>query len=232
MSKSIIVGSSLAVLGLGGLAFGAWQVQENRVSAPQFAEIIDVAAATRSVERPREVCEDVEKVVSVEVPVEVPVQVPVTQAAPSGPGASQDPHRVVGTAAGAIVGGLLGNQVGGGSGKKLATVAGAIGGGLAGREVQNRVEARQHAQAGSQVQYETRYETRYETQNQTVTERQCQTVMESHEEHLGYDVTYRLNGEELTRRMESAPQAERLPVVEGEVQWQAALEEGEPQREG
>ncbi|WP_444984774.1 glycine zipper 2TM domain-containing protein [Halomonas mongoliensis] len=232
MSKSIIVGSSLAVLGLGGLAFGAWQVQDNRAPAPQFAEIIDVAAATRSVERPREVCEDVEKVVSVEVPVEVPVQVPVTQAAPSGPGASQDPHRVVGTAAGAIVGGLLGNQVGGGSGKKLATVAGAIGGGLAGREVQNRVEARQHAQAGSQVQYETRYETRYETQNQTVTERQCQTVMESHEEHLGYDVTYRLNGEELTRRMESAPQAERLPVVEGEVQWQAALQEGEPQREG
>ncbi|WP_416140153.1 glycine zipper 2TM domain-containing protein [Halomonas sp. HK25] len=232
MSKSIIVGSSLAVLGLGGMAFGAWQVQQDRTPEPQFAEIIGVNAATRSVERPREVCEDVARVVSEEVPVEVPVQVPVTQAAPSGPGASQDPHRIVGTAAGAIVGGLLGNQVGGGSGKKLATVAGAIGGGLAGREAQNRVEARQHAQAGAQVQYETRYETRYETQSRTVTERECQTVMESHDEHLGYDVTYRIDGEELTRRMDSPPQAERLPVVEGEVQWQAALQEAESEREG
>lgn len=212
MSKSIIVGSSLAVLGLGGLAFGAWQVQEQSPAEPQFAEVIGVAAATRSVERPREVCEDVDLVVHEEVPVEVPV----TQAAAAGAGASQDPHRVVGTAAGAIVGGLLGSQVGGGSGKQLAAVAGAVGGGLAGREVQNRIEARQHAQAGGQVETETRYETR----SRTVTEQQCQTVMESHEEHLGYDVTYRLNGEELTRRLESEPRAERLPVVEGEVQWQ------------
>ncbi|WP_404296715.1 glycine zipper 2TM domain-containing protein [Halomonas sp.] len=217
MSKSIIVGSTLAVLGLGGMAFGAWQVQQGSPPEPQFAEIINVNSATRSVERPREVCEDVARVVSEEVP----VQVPVNQAATSGAGASQDPHRIIGTAAGAIVGGLLGNQVGGGSGKKLAAVAGAIGGGLAGREVQNRVEARQHAQAGTQVQYETRYE----TQSRTVTERQCQTVMESHDEHLGYDVTYRINGEEMTRRLDSAPQAERLPVVEGEVQWQAERQE-------
>jgi uncharacterized protein YcfJ len=215
MSKSIVVGTTLAVLGLGGLAFGAWQVQQGPSPEPQFAEILGVEAATRSVERPREVCEDV--VVNREVPVEVPV-------AQSGQAAgSRDPHRIVGTAAGAIVGGLLGNQVGGGSGKKLATVAGAVGGGLAGREVQNRVEAHQHAQA-AQPQTQTQMQT------QSVTERQCHTVMENHEEHLGYDVTYRIDGEVKSRRMDSAPQAERLPVVEGEVQWQAAaLEEAQSQ---
>ncbi|MFN2332666.1 MAG: hypothetical protein ABR580_12570, partial [Halomonas sp.] len=76
------------------------------------------------------------------------------------------------------------------------------------------------------------YETRYETQSRTVTERQCQTVMESHDEHLGYDVTYRINGEEMTRRMDSAPQAERLPVVEGEVQWQAEHQDSESNTRG
>lgn len=109
MSKSIVVGSVLAVLGLGGMAFGAWQVQESR--QPQFADITGVETLTRTVETPREVCENV--VVQRQAP-------------------TRDPHSVVGTAAGAIVGGLLGNQVGGGSGKKIATVAGAIGGGLAG----------------------------------------------------------------------------------------------------
>ena len=212
MTKSIVVGTTLAVFGLGGLALGAWQVQQPQVRGPQYADILAVEAVTRSVERPREVCEDV--VVNRQVPVEVPV------ASSGQPAASHDPHRIVGTAAGAIVGGLLGSQVGGGSGKKLATVAGAVGGGLAGREVQNRVEAHQHAQAG---QSQPRTETRMQTQS--VTERQCQTVMETHQEALGYDVTYRLDGEVKSHRLDAAPQAERLPVVEGEVQWQAALEE-------
>lgn len=212
MSKtSIVVGATLAVLGVGGLALGAWQVQQPRGTV--YAEILAVEPVTRTVERPQEVCEDVERVVSEEVPVQVPVEAP----APSGPAASRDPHRIVGSAAGALVGGLLGNQVGGGSGKKIATVAGAIGGALAGREVQERVEARQHAQAGGQVQYETRYETR----QRVVVEEECRTVVEQHEESRGYDVTYRLDGEELSRRLQSAPQAERLPVIDGEVQWQA-----------
>ncbi|WP_069385015.1 glycine zipper 2TM domain-containing protein [Halomonas caseinilytica] len=120
MSKSIVVGTTLAVLGLGGMAFGAWQMQEAR--QPQYADITGVEPLTRSVETPREVCEN------------VTVQ---RQAS------TRDPHRVVGSAAGAIVGGLLGNQIGGGSGKKIATVAGAVGGGLAGREVQERIESGQ-----------------------------------------------------------------------------------------
>ncbi|WP_231566359.1 glycine zipper 2TM domain-containing protein [Litchfieldella xinjiangensis] len=123
MDKSIVVGSTLAVFGLGGLAVGAYQVQEYASpSAPEYADILAVAPVTRQVETPREVCKDVV----------------VQQRA-----ASRDPNRIVGTAAGAIVGGLLGNQVGGGSGKTLATVAGAVGGGFAGREVQERIEAGQ-----------------------------------------------------------------------------------------
>ncbi|MBF8221157.1 glycine zipper 2TM domain-containing protein [Halomonas sp. 328] len=185
MSKAIIVGTSLAVLGLGGLALGAYQGQQFAgesavdVPAPVYAEVLGVEPAVRRSEVPREVCEEV---------------VTYRQAP------TQDPNRLVGTAAGAIVGGLLGNQVGGGSGRKLATVAGAVGGGLAGREVQNRVEA---------------------NQVQPVTERQCHTVTETHEEHLGYNVSYRLDDEVRTQRLDNPPQAERLPVVEGQVQWQA-----------
>ncbi|MBW5801572.1 glycine zipper 2TM domain-containing protein [Halomonas elongata] len=123
MSKSIVVGTTLAVLGLGGMAFGAWQMQEaQEARQPQYAEITGVEPLTRSVETPREVCENVT----------------VQRQAPT-----RDPHRVVGSAAGVIVGGLLGNQIGGGSGKKIATVAGAVGGGLAGREVQERIESGQ-----------------------------------------------------------------------------------------
>ncbi|MEQ6918386.1 glycine zipper 2TM domain-containing protein [Halomonas aquatica] len=165
MSKSIVVGTTLAVLGLGGLAFGAWQVQQG----PEYGQITNVETLTRTVETPREVCES--------------VVVSQPAAAPAGQGATRDPHRVLGTAAGAIVGGLLGNQIGGGSGKKIATVAGVIGGGLAGREVQERVEARQHAQAAqSQPLTTTRQEcrtvvdTRQETEGYEVTWRHGETV--------------------------------------------------------
>ncbi|WP_136255315.1 glycine zipper 2TM domain-containing protein [Onishia niordana] len=123
MNKSIVIGTTLSVFGLGGLAVGAYQVSSySQPPEPVYADILQVEAATRTIETPREVCENVV----------------VNQQAPS-----RDPNRIIGTAAGAIVGGLLGNQVGGGSGKKIATVAGAVGGGLAGREVQGRIESGQ-----------------------------------------------------------------------------------------
>ncbi|MGM0536334.1 MAG: glycine zipper 2TM domain-containing protein, partial [Pseudomonadota bacterium] len=178
MSKSIVIGSTLAVLGLGGLAFGAWQVQEQQ-RGPEYAEIINVETLTRSVETPREVCE------------EVVVQLPAE--ASTGQGASHDPHRVVGSAAGAIVGGLLGNQVGGGSGKKIATVAGAIGGGLVGREVQERVEARQHARSAP-------------SQPRTTTRQECRTVVDTRQVTEGYEVTWRHGETVETRRLDSPPQ--------------------------
>ncbi|MDN6181086.1 MAG: hypothetical protein L0I84_08840, partial [Halomonas subglaciescola] len=59
MSKSIVVGSTLAILGLGSLAYGAWQTQEEP-SGPRYAEIVNVEPLTRTVETPREECENVQ----------------------------------------------------------------------------------------------------------------------------------------------------------------------------
>ncbi|XKE46673.1 glycine zipper 2TM domain-containing protein [Halomonas organivorans] len=182
MSKSIVVGGALAVLGVGGMAFGAWQIQESR--QPQYADITGVEPLTRTVETPREVCEDV--VVQRQAP-------------------TRDPHRVVGTAAGAIVGGLLGNQVGGGSGRKIATLAGAVGGGFAGREVQDRIEAGQTV---------------------STTERRCHTVTDSHQETVGYEVSWRYDGQVHTTRLDERPQGERVQMVDGQPQWGAPPSQG------
>mgnify|MGYP000630279089 CR=1 FL=1 len=193
MSKSIVIGSTLAVLGLGGLAFGAFQIQEQQ-RGPEYAEITNVETLTRTVEIPREVCEQVVVASQPEVP--------------TGQGASRDPHRVVGTAAGAIVGGLLGNQVGGGSGKTIATLAGAIGGGLAGREVQERVEARQHAQAA-------------QSQPRTTTRQTCRTVVDTHLEIEGYKVFWRHGETVETSRLDNPPKGDRVLLGEGRPQWDA-----------
>jgi uncharacterized protein YcfJ len=201
MSKSVVVGTTLAVLGLGGLAFGAWQAQEQS-AGPRYAEIVSVEEITRTIETPREVCEDVQ------------VQQPVQQ--PQGQARSNDPNRLLGSAAGAVVGGLLGNQVGGGSGKKLATVAGAIGGGLAGREIQERIEANQHAQAAARSQPQTR----------TVTREECRTVIDTHEELEGYEVAWRDGEEVRTARLEEKPEGDQVELEEGAPNWQKTRTEG------
>lgn len=204
MSKSVVVGATLAVLGLGGLALGAWQAQEQN-SGPRYADIVSVKEITRTIETPREVCEDVQ------VQVQVPAQPPQGQAR------SNDPNRLLGSAAGAIVGGLLGNQIGGGSGKKIATVAGAIGGGLAGREVQERIEANQHAQAAARSQPQTR----------TVTREECRTVVDTREELEGYEVSWR-DGEEVhTARLEEKPEGDQVELEEGAPNWQKTRTEGQ-----
>ena len=105
----------------------------------------------------------------------------------------KDQHRLVGTAIGAVAGGLLGNQIGGGRGKTLATVAGAVGGGYAG----NRIEAsRQHGQVTSSVQ------------------RRCETVNNTSNKIVGYDVRYVFNGVTRTVRMDHDP-GDRVQVQEG-----------------
>ncbi|PMR78808.1 glycine zipper 2TM domain-containing protein [Billgrantia endophytica] len=188
MNKSIVVGATLAVFGLGGLAFGAWQVQQQpQESGPHYADIVGMESVTRRIETPREVCEDVV----------------VSQAAPRQP--SRDPHRIAGAAAGAVVGGLLGNQIGGGSGKTLATAAGAVGGGLAGREVQGRIEANQAPQY------------------YTTTQRQCNTVMDSRQEIIGYDVTWRYGEVVQTSRVENPPQGDRVLIEEGRPRWDSPV---------
>lgn len=107
----------------------------------------------------------------------------------------QDQHRIAGTAIGAVVGGLLGNQVGGGTGKKIATVAGAVGGGYAGNQVQGNM------QAGDTY---------------TTTETRCNTVTDTSEKLVGYNVKYELDGKVGQVRMDKDP-GSRIPVEDGKL---------------
>ncbi|MEO5732754.1 MAG: glycine zipper 2TM domain-containing protein [Rubrivivax sp.] len=107
----------------------------------------------------------------------------------------QDEKRIAGTIVGGLAGGLIGNQIGGGTGKTLATIAGAAGGGYAGNQVQKNLQQRDVT---------------------TTTERRCKTVDEKSQHVVGYNVTYRLDGKELTTRMASRP-GPTLQVKNGEV---------------
>ncbi len=107
----------------------------------------------------------------------------------------QDEKRIAGTAIGAVVGGVVGSKIGGGSGKTLATIAGAAAGGYAGNQVQKNLQQRD---------------------TYTETQRECDTVTDSHEELVGYDVEYRLGEQVATVRMDHHP-GETLPVKDGKV---------------
>ncbi|MBH3341023.1 MULTISPECIES: glycine zipper 2TM domain-containing protein [unclassified Pseudomonas] len=122
---------------------------------------------------------------TVKTPREVCKDVAVTRQRPV-----QDQHQIAGTAIGAIAGGLLGNQVGGGTGKKIATVAGAVGGGYAGNKVQEGMQQRD---------------------TYTTTETRCNTVTDTSEKLVGYDVKYQLGEKVGTVRMDRDP-GSRIPV--------------------
>lgn len=107
----------------------------------------------------------------------------------------KDQHQVAGTVIGAVVGGVLGNQVGGGSGKKVATVAGAAAGGYAGNKVQEGMQQRD---------------------TYTTTERICNTVTDTEEKVVGFDVAYRLDGKTGKVRMAEEP-GDRLPAKDGQL---------------
>ncbi|WP_373186796.1 glycine zipper 2TM domain-containing protein [Halopseudomonas sp.] len=127
---------------------------------------------------------------TVKTPREVCQNVAVTRQKPV-----QDEHQVLGSVAGAVVGGLLGNQVGGGSGKKIATVAGAAAGGYAGNKTQERMQA---------------------NSTYTTTETRCETVYDSNDKIVGYNVDYRI-GEETGRvRMASDP-GSKIPLEDGKL---------------
>ncbi len=96
----------------------------------------------------------------------------------------KDEHRVAGAALGAVIGGVLGNQVGDGDGQKLATAAGAIAGGVAGSKIQKRMQ---------------------QGNTETVTEKRCETVYDTKEKTVGYDVRYRVGDSVQTARMKSDP---------------------------
>jgi uncharacterized protein YcfJ len=108
---------------------------------------------------------------------------------------AKDQHKVAGTVIGAVVGGVLGNQVGGGNGKKLATVAGAAAGGYAGNRIQDRMQ---------------------QGNTYTTNEQHCETVYDTHEKQVGYDVRYRLGDKEGSVEMDHHP-GERIPVENGEL---------------
>lgn len=108
----------------------------------------------------------------------------------------KDPKQITGTVAGAVIGGVLGNQVGGGRGKDIATVAGAVGGGYAGNKIQENIQ-----------------ENNVEQHVQTV----CNTVYDQREEQDGFNVTYRLDGQERTVHMSYNP-GNRIPVENGVLQ--------------
>lgn len=107
----------------------------------------------------------------------------------------KDPHRVAGTVIGGVAGGLLGSSLGGGSGRRLATVAGAVAGGYAGNQVQKNMQQKDLV---------------------TSTERRCKTVKLRSQKLAGYEVTYRLNGQDGQVRTSFRPGA-TLPVKDGQV---------------
>lgn len=107
----------------------------------------------------------------------------------------KDEKRITGSVVGAVVGGVLGSQIGSGSGRDAATVAGAAAGGYAGNRVQKRVQ---------------------DTSTYQTTETRCETVYDTSEKVIGYDVKYQLGKETGTVRMDERPGA-RIPVVDGEL---------------
>ena len=100
---------------------------------PTHAEVLNVSEVRKTINTPREVCQDVQ----------VTRQKPV-----------KDENQIIGSVAGAVLGGVLGSQIGGGKGKTVATVAGAAAGGYAGNKTQERIQAN-----STYVTTETRCET-------------------------------------------------------------------------
>ena len=150
---------------------------------------------------------------------------------------------VGGTVAGALIGGLVGNQIGGGSGRKAATVGAAVAGGYIG----NRVDRRH---VGGQVVNRT--DRRCRTVNNTSTSSRTvawnvtyrnpdgttgtmrteskpgdRIALGEGSKTVGYDVSYRLDGQINTVRMDQQP-GPRLPVINGQVVTQVASATGNP----
>jgi uncharacterized protein YcfJ len=148
---------------------------------------------------------------------------------------------VGGTVAGAVIGGLIGNQVGDGNGRKLATVAGAVGGGFAGREIDkrhvggkvvNRTERQCRTVSSSATSSKTvAWNVTYrEPDGHTGTLRTDskpgkRITLGSEKKVIGYDVTYRYDGQERQLRMDKKP-GPRLPVVNGQIVTAVATVDG------
>ncbi len=143
---------------------------------------------------------------------------------------------VGGTVAGALIGGLVGNQVGDGNGRKAATVAGAAAGGYIGNRIDRRHEGgkvvdrterqcRTVSEPTSRtrtVAWDVTYRTPEGTTERMRTERKpgSRIPVGTDKVVVGYDVTYRYQGEEGRVRLDERP-GDRLPVVDGMVMTRA-----------
>jgi len=187
----VVIGAAVVSAGaaVANFAFDGSRREEAAVPAPEVAAVVpeNVEAVVDTTPK----FADVLNVDTVTKTTRKPRQVckdrVVTHTAPP-----KDENRIAGTVIGAVVGGVLGNQVGDGRGKKVATAAGAAAGGYAGNKVQE------------QMQQGNTY---------TTTETSCETVYDSTEKIIGYDVRYRLGDQEGTVRMDRDPGAS-IPVDE------------------
>ena len=192
-------------------------VKEITEKKPLYATVIgtEPVRETSTTSTPREVCEDVV----------------IEERAPERDG------NVGGTVAGAVIGGLIGNQVGGGNGKKAATAAGAVAGGVIGNRVdRNHVGGKVVTRTERQCKTVSDTSTSSKTVAYNVTYRNPdgttgtmrtgskpgnQIKLGNEDEVVGYDVTYRYDGQEKTVRMDDKP-GDRLPVIDGQVVTQTA----------
>lgn len=191
MLKGLVIGVVVAIAG----TVAAYSIMNKQPTAEQIAVMTTpTPTATPTATPTPEVFADVISVKEVTETIKTPreecKQVAVQQQAPV-----KDSNKVAGTVLGAVVGGVLGNQVGGGTGKKIATVAGAVGGGYAGNKIQGNMQ---------------------KADTTTVMQNQCTTVYDSKQKHVGYDVTYKLDGQQGVARMTFNPGA-RIPVKDGQL---------------
>ncbi|MFT4180090.1 MAG: glycine zipper 2TM domain-containing protein [Thermomonas sp.] len=179
---------------------------------------------TSTVNNPQEICEDV--VVQERLP--------------------ERDGNVGGTVAGAVIGGLVGNQVGKGNGRKAATAAGAVAGGFIGNRVDrnhvggqvvNRTDRQcrtvNNASTTSRtVAWDVTYRNPDGTTGSMRTEKKpgSRIALGKQDRTVGYDVTYRVDGELHNVRLDHAPAGERLPMIDGQVVTQVASMQGNPQR--
>ena len=210
------------------------------VAALQYAQVTRVAPVTTKDKIYATVIgsEPVRETTTTSVPHEVCEDVVVEERLPERDG------NTGGTVAGAVIGGLLGNQVGKGNGKKAATAAGAVAGGLIGNKVDRnhvggkvvtRTERQCHTEnASSESSRVTGYNVTYRNADGTTGTMRMgskpgnRIAMGNTDKVVGYDVTYRFEGQEKTVRMDEKP-GDRLPVIDGQVVTRTASVGGNPQ---
>lgn len=197
-------------------------------SALQYAPVVKVVPITHKDKVYATVIgnEPVRETTTVSTPHEVCQDVVVEERLPERDG------NTGGTVAGAVIGGLLGNQVGKGNGRKAATAAGAVVGGVIGNKVDKnhvggkvvaRTERQCHTEnTNSESSRVTGYNVTYRNPDGTTGTMRMDSkpgtriAMGNTDKVVGYDVTYRYEGQEKTLRMDEKP-GDQLPVIDGQV---------------